>query len=109
MDIGAKLFISLICKRMFKIFKKHSIRYQFGSSPGVGCQDSTFTIKTLLHKQHNHNLLSYVAFVDHMKAFDTVYHDIMLMILERYSAPSKMCSAISIMYQDLNIVMKIGN
>ena len=58
MDIGAKLFSSLICKRLFKIINKHGVKYQFVSSPGVGCQDGTFTIKTLLHMQHNHNLPS---------------------------------------------------
>ena len=45
MDIGAKVFSSLICKRLFKIIRKHGVKYQFGSSPGVGRQDGTFTIK----------------------------------------------------------------
>ena len=45
MDIGDKVFSSLICKRLFKIIKKHGVKYQFGFSPGVGCQDGTFTIK----------------------------------------------------------------
>ena len=42
MDIGAKVFSSLICKRLFKIIKKHRVKYQFWSSPVVGCQYSTF-------------------------------------------------------------------
>ena len=45
MDIGSKVFSSLICKRLFKIIKKHGVKYQFGYSPGVGCQDGTLTIK----------------------------------------------------------------
>ena len=108
MDIGAKLFRSLICKSLFKIIKKHGVKYQFGSSPGVGCQDGTFTIKTLLHTRHNPNIPSYVTFVDIVKAFDTVNHDTMLKILERFGAPLKLRSAISRMYRDLKIVMKIG-
>ena len=43
-----------------------------------------------------------------MKAFDTVNHDTMLNILERYGAPPKLRSAISRMYRDLKIVLKIG-
>ena len=108
MDIGAKVFSSLICKRSFKIIKKHGVKYQFVFSPGVGCQHGTFTIKTLLHTQHNHNLSSYVAFVDLVKAFDTVNHYMMLKILERYGAPPKLRSAISRMYRDLKIFLKIG-
>ena len=58
--------------------------------------------------QHNHNLPSYAAFVDLVKAFDTVNHYMMLKILERYGAPPKMRSAISRMYQDLKLLLKIG-
>ena len=81
MDIGSKVFSSLICKRICKIIKKHGVKYQFGSSPGVGCQYGTFTIKTILHIQQNHNLPCYVAFVDLVKAFDTVNNVMILKIL----------------------------
>ena len=107
MDIGAKVFSSLICKRLFKIIKKHGVKHQFGSSPGFGCQDGTFTIKKILHTRHNHNLPSYAEFVDLVKAFDTFNQDMVLKILERYGAPPKLRSAISRMYQDLKVVLKL--
>ena len=53
MDIGGKIFSSLLCKILFSIIKIHGVKYQFGSLPGVGCQDGTFTIKTLLHNRNN--------------------------------------------------------
>ena len=108
MYIGAKFFSSLICKRFFKIIKKHGVKYQFRSSPGAGCQDGIFTIKIILHTQHNHKLPSYAAFVDLVKAFDTVNHDMILKLLERYGASLKLCSAVSRMYQDLKAVLKMG-
>ena len=43
-----------------------------------------------------------------VKAFDTINHVMMLKILERYGAPPKLRSAISRMYQDLKVVLKIG-
>ena len=84
------------------------MKYQFGSSPGFGCQDGTFTIKTLLHTRHNHDLPTYVVFVDLVKAFDTVDHTLMLHILEKYGAPPKLRSSITRMYQELKVVLKIG-
>ena len=108
MDIGSKMFSILICKRLFKIIKKHGVKYQFEYSPEVGCQDGTFKIKIILHTRNNHNLPFYAAFVDLVKAFDTVNHVMMLKILERYGTPPKLRSAISRMYQDLKVVLKIG-
>ena len=89
MDIRSKIFSSLLCKRLFSIIKKHGVKYQFESSPGVGCQDGTFTIKMLIHTRHNHDLSTYVAFVDLVKAFDTVDHTPILQILKKYGAPPK--------------------
>ena len=108
MDIGDKVFSSLICQQWFKIIKKHGVKYKFESSPGIVCQDGNFTIKTILQTRHNHSLPSYAAFVDLVKAFDTVKHDTMLKILECYDAPPKLRSAIYRMYQDLKVVLKIG-
>ena len=68
-DIWSKVFSILIYKRLFKIIKKQGFKYQFGSSPGVGCQDGTFTIKIILHTRHNHNLPSYTEFVDLVKCW----------------------------------------
>ena len=62
----------------------------------------------LLHTRHNHNLPTYVAFVELVKAFDTVDHNLMLHILKKYGAPPKLRSSIAIMYQDLKVVLKIG-
>ena len=42
MDIGAKVFSSMMCKKLFKIINSHGVKYQYGSSPGVGCQDGLF-------------------------------------------------------------------
>ena len=75
--------------------------------PGVGCQDGTFTIKTLLHTRHNHDLPTYAAFVDIVKAFDTADHTLMLQILKKYGDPPKLRSSIARIYQDLNVVIKI--
>ena len=37
--IGSKIFSSILCTRLFKIIRKHGVKYQFGSTPGLGCQD----------------------------------------------------------------------
>ena len=90
------------------LIKKHGVKYQFVSTPGVRCQDGTFTIKTLLHPRRNHNLPTWVAFADLVKAFDTSNHQLMVMILARYGCPPNLCDTITRMYKDSVVKLVIG-
>ena len=108
MDIGSKVFSSIMCARLFQVIKKHGVKYQFGSTPGVGCQDGTFTIKTLLHIRQNHNLPTWVAFSNLVKVFDAYNHQLMVMILAKYGCPPNLCDTITIMYKDSVVKLVIG-
>ena len=100
MDTGVKIFSSILCTRLFKIIKLHGVKYQFGSTPGVGCQDGSFTIKTFLHLRHAHNLPIWVLFADLVKAFDMSSHILLIKTLERYGCPPNLRSAIAYMYKN---------
>ena len=58
--------------------------------------------------RHNHNFPMHVAFVDIVKAFDTVKYDLLMNVLGSYGAPQKLRSYIAGMYADLKVVLKIG-
>ena len=77
MNMGSKIFSSILCTPLFLIIDKHGVTYQFGSTPGVGYQDSSFTIKKMLHLWRNHNLPTWVLFADLVRAFDTSNHALM--------------------------------
>jgi hypothetical protein len=57
--------------------------------------------------QKNHNLASYVGFVDLVKAYDTANHHLLFDILEKYGAPPRFIAAIEKCYKDLIVVLKI--
>ena len=108
MDIGSKIFSSIMCTRLFKIIKKHGVKYQFSSTPGLGCQDGSFTIKMMLHLRYNQNLLTFVMFANLVKEFDTSNQKLMVEILKKYGCPPKLCSAIRRMHTDNNARLILG-
>jgi hypothetical protein len=98
MDVCSKIFSSVMNGREFKLLEKHGTQFQYGGMSELGCRDGLFVLKTLLTKQKNHNLPSYVAFVNLVKAYDMANHDLLLVILERYGAPPQFVVAIDQIY-----------
>jgi hypothetical protein len=72
----------------------------------IGCRDGLFTLKALLNARHNHNLASYVGFVDLVKAYDTANHVLLIDILHKYGAPPKFTTAIETIYQNNTCILK---
>ena len=97
-----------MCGRLFKIIRKHGVKYQFGSTPGVGCQDGTFKINTLLHLRHNRNLPTWVASVDLVKTFYTSNHKLLIAIIGKYGTSPRLQSAIKRMYDKSIVKLFIG-
>ncbi len=90
-----------------QLLDKHGTRFQFGGTPGLGCRDGLFTLKALLNMQRNHDLTSYVVFVDLVKAYDTANRNLLLRILECYSAPPKFVAANQTTYTDNVCILKV--
>jgi len=108
MDVGSKIFSRILTARAFKLLSKGGTKFQFGGVPKAGCADANFTLKTILHLRHQHNLDTYVVFADLIKAFDTADHALLIKVLERYGAPPKFRNAISRLYDNLKVILRIG-
>ena len=109
MDIGNKIYRIIMCEQLFKTFSKHGVECQFESTPGVGCEDGTLTIKILLHQRHNQNLPKLVEFTDIVNSFDTTNHVLHIAILGEYGTSPRLCSAIKHMYDKMVVKLIIGN
>jgi hypothetical protein len=94
MDMCSKVSSLIMMACAFQLLDKHGMRFQFGSTPELGCRDGLFTLKALLNAQQNHDLVSYVGFVDLVKAYNTANNDLLLCILRRYGVPPKFVAAI---------------
>jgi hypothetical protein len=109
MDMCSNVFSSVMTRRAFSLLDKHGTRFQFGGTQEIGCRDGLFTLKALLNARHNHDLASYVGFVDLVKAYDTANHILLIDILRKYGAPPKFIKAIETIYRNNTCVLKIEN
>ena len=106
-DDCSKIFSSMMNGRAFRLLELHGTKFQFGGTPMLGCQDGLFNLKTLLNAHKNHNLPSFVAFVDLVKTYDTANNDLLIKILKKYGANPKFVAAVQTMYTNLKVVLKI--
>ena len=97
MDVCSMIFSSVINGRAFRLLELHGTKFQFEGTHGLGCQDGLFTINTLISAHKNHHLPSFIAFVDLVKANNTVNHTLLLRILKKYGAPPKLVASIQTM------------
>ena len=106
MDVSSKVFSSIMNSRAFQLLELHGTRFQFGGTPEIGCRDGLFTLKTLLNARRNHDLPSFVGFVDLVKAYDTTNHELLLSLLGKYGAPPKFAGAVRKIYSNNVVVLK---
>ena len=58
LDVLSKVFSAIINGRLHKALKKYGIETQNGSTPGRGCADRVFSLKSALHSWKQHQLPS---------------------------------------------------
>jgi hypothetical protein len=107
MDVCSKIFSLVMNNFFFCLLELHGTRFQFGGTPEVGCRNGLFTLKSLLSAQCNHDLGSYVGFVDLVKAYDTANHELLFCLLEKYGAPPTFVTVIRKIYTSNVVVFKI--
>ncbi len=49
MDVGSKIFSSVMIERAFKLLDKSGTNFQFGGMPELVCRDGLFVLKTMLN------------------------------------------------------------
>jgi hypothetical protein len=106
-DMCSKVFSSIMTACPFKLTDKPGTRFRFGGTPELGCCNRLFTLKTLLNAWRNHDLASYVGFVDLVKVYDTANHSLLLYIFKQSGAPPKFGTAIQTIYTGNVCVLKI--
>jgi hypothetical protein len=107
-DMTARILSAILNARLTKVIQKHGIETQYGSQPERGCQDGLFVLRAALTTRRYHNLSTWALFVDLVKAFDTVNHELLFSILERYGVPPRLLDAVRRMYANVQVKLQVG-
>ena len=105
-ETSAKLLSIVIAQRLLKRLKQINPTSQFGH---IGCQEAQHTIKRALLLRRQYGLESYAVFVDLVKAFDTVHHQLLCEILTKYGLPPALVQIIKKLYDNCKVKIKIGS
>ena len=72
LDVASKIFSSMLVRRMQVVMEEEGMDEQAGFRALRGIIDGLFATSVGLQKRKEHNLETWVLFVDLVKAFDTV-------------------------------------
>lgn len=76
---------------------------QNGFRKGRSCADCIFTINQIIEKHREHNLPTYIIFIDYEKAFDNVCRNKLWIIMKQKGIPQHLISAIKSLYVENKI------
>ena len=87
LDIASKILDSVLVQRLQAVMEEEGMESQTGFRYYRGTIDGAFTVINALRKRQEHNLESYVAFIDLIKAFDSVPRAALWKVLLKFGFP----------------------
>ena len=87
LDIASKILDSVLVQRLQAVMEEEGMESQTGFRYYRGTIDGAFTVINALRKRQEHNLESYVAFIDLIKAFDSVPREALWKVLLKFGFP----------------------
>ena len=87
LDIASKILDSVLVQRLQAVMEEEGMESQTGFRYYRGTIDGAFTVINAPRKRQEHNLESYVAFIDLIKAFDSVPRAALWKVLLKFGFP----------------------
>ena len=87
LDVVGKLFAKVIQKRLQGVVEDVVSDSQCGFRKGRGCTDMIFCMRQLVEKTREHNSKVFMLFVDLKKAYDSIPHQALWLVLQKYGIP----------------------
>ena len=97
-----KFFADVILQRVHLLADSIYPQSQSGYHHGRSTIDGIFTLRQLMEKTREQRRCLYIAFVDFVKAFDTVNRELLFIIIGKLGCPPKFITIIKKLYTDVH-------
>ena len=109
LDVASKIFSSMLVRRMQVVMEEEGMDEQAGFRALRGIIDGLFATSVGLQKRKEHNLETWVLFVDLVKAFDTVPREALFAVLRRFGLPDHFVNVVIRLHENARIKVKVGD
>jgi hypothetical protein len=109
--VQEKLVLTIIGERLHRVIESLGAEYetQNGFKGGVGTTDAIFAMRTALRKRKEHGHDTWVAFIDLVKAFDTISREILWVVLRKLGCPERFVARIKALHDTVIILIRKGD
>ena len=89
LDVVSKLMPIVLTSRLQIFLEEIGTPIQFGASQNTGCPDGSFYLRSMLQMNKEHDVDTWVVFVDLVKTFDSIHYAFMFSLLENFGIPDR--------------------
>ena len=108
LEVAYKIIAKIVHSCPVPIAAKLDHESQSGFRPRRGCADAVFTVKLAMKKRREHCNEAWIIFLDLVKVFDRVPHDLLWIVLERFGFPPKIITILKSLHKNVNVKFTVG-
>ena len=109
LEIAYKIVAIVINKRLQPLIERLDHENQCGFRKGRGCTDAVFTVKMAIKKRREHNLETWILFLDLVKAFDRVPRELLWSILSKFGVSNKMINVLKLLHATFKVTFEVDS
>lgn len=104
-----KLILRIIIERNTNMFEREVSETQSGFKSKIGTREGLFNVRSIIDKTLAVHKKLYICFIDYEKAFDRVYHGLIMKVLEKAGMDAKDRRLISNLYYQQTASIQFGD
>ena len=108
-SIFAKLFEKMLFNKISHQLYSHIIPQQHGGVPGLSTTTNLLVLTEYIHKSCNEKIRTQVVYLDMVKAFDKVNHELLIHKLSQYGIRGNLLNLIKSYFCKRQLIVKYNN